>query len=97
MRRSEVMAKLGSHRELIQRAFSVKILALFGSVARDEAGEESDVDLLVEFNQPATFDQYMDLKFYLEDLLEKKVDLVTKKAIKPKMRLAIEKESLHVA
>ncbi|MBI2939097.1 MAG: metallopeptidase family protein, partial [Chloroflexi bacterium] len=55
--------------------FGVKSLALFGSVARDEAGPESDVDVLVEFDGPPTFDQYIGLKLYLEDLLGAHVDL----------------------
>ncbi|MEN8180494.1 MAG: nucleotidyltransferase family protein [Pseudomonadota bacterium] len=97
MKRDEVIAKLSNQMGLIQKKYSVKTLNIFGSVARDQAGEKSDVDLLVEFKQRATFDQYMDLKFHLEELLQTKVDLVTKKAIKPRMRAAIEQESVRVA
>jgi len=66
--------------------FGVRSLALFGSLARDEAGSGSDADILVEFRGPATFDRYMDLKIFLEELLGCPVDLVTCKAIKPRMR-----------
>ncbi len=79
------------------RELSVSSLALFGSVARDEATPGSDLDVLVEFSGPATFDRYMDLKFYLEDLLGIPVDLVTRKALKPQLVAVIEKELLHVS
>lgn len=85
----------GSIKEIRQR-FPVKSLAVFGSVARDEAVDNSDVDILVEFNQRATFDIFMDLKFYLEELLGMSVDLVTDKALRPQVRRAIEKEIVNV-
>lgn len=56
--------------------FSVKSLELFGSFARDEAHTTSDIDILMEFEETPTFNHYMGLKFYLEDLLGTKVDLV---------------------
>lgn len=71
-------------------------LALFGSVSRHEATAESDVDILVEFASPATFDGYMDLKFFLEELLHRRVDLVTEGAIRPRFKAAIEKELIRV-
>ena len=58
-------------------AFGVKRLAIFGSVARGEATSDSDVDVLVEFEGPATFDQYMRLKGFLEEALGRPVDLLT--------------------
>jgi len=78
--------------EEIRQRFPVKTLAVFGSVVRDEAVGSSDVDVLVVFNQRATFDIFMDLKFYLEELLGMSVDLVTDKALRPQVRRAIEKE-----
>jgi predicted nucleotidyltransferase len=77
--------------------FHVKSLALFGSVARDEAGPESDLDLLLEFDGPATFDLYMGLKLFLEDLLDCRVDLVMRKAVKPRMLPYVEREAVRVA
>jgi predicted nucleotidyltransferase len=95
MRRSEILQNLAVHRgDLIQ--LGVKTLAVFGSVARDEARPDSDVDLLVEFQDKGTFDGYMDLKFYLEDLLGHPVDLVTKKSIRPKLKTQIESEAFYV-
>ena len=77
-------------------ALGVKRLAVFGSAARGELKPGSDVDVLVEFAGPATFDQYMDLKFLLEKLLARRVDLVTRKALKPQLRESIEKEAVYV-
>ena len=65
--------------------FNIKTLALFGSTARNEATAKSDLDFLVEFDADPTLDLYMDLKFFLEDLFEKKVDLVTKGSLKPQI------------
>ena len=65
--------------------------------ARDELGVSSDVDVLVEFAGPATFGAYMDLKFYLEDLLGRPVDLVTDKALRNELRPYVEKEMIRVA
>ena len=66
-------------------------------MARGEAEDTSDVDLLVEFSEPPGFDGYMNLKFRLEELLDARVDLVMNKALKPQARGAVEKEAIHVA
>ncbi len=97
MNKQQVLTLLSQHRDEIAKKFAVEHLALFGSTARGEAREDSDVDVLVEFKGPATFDGYMGLKFYLEDLFHAKVDLVTKDAVKPRMRPIIEKDMIHVA
>lgn len=96
MRRHDVIGLLTSHRAEIQ-AFGVKSLAIFGSVSRDEANPDSDVDLLVSFHGRPSFDGFMDLKFFLEDLLKRKVDLVTEGALKPRMRPVLEREAIRVA
>ncbi len=89
MQRSEVLQRLAAHKDdLIQ--MGVKTLGVFGSVARDEARQDSDVDILVEFHGPATFNGYMDLKFFLEDLLGRPVDLVTRKSVRPRVKAQIE-------
>jgi uncharacterized protein len=77
-------------------SFGVQSLALFGSVARDEATEQSDIDFLVEFEGSATFDRYMDLKFFLEDLFNKPVDLVTKRSLKPQISQTVLAEAIDV-
>lgn len=97
MNRTTILDLLNQHRDEVQRRFGTKRLALFGSAARDELRDDSDVDILVEFSGPATFDGYMDLKFFLEELLGRSVDLVTKDAVKPRMRLIIERDLIDVA
>ncbi len=78
--------------------FGVKSLASFGSFARGTAiSPQSDVDILVEFDMTPTFDQYMELKFYLEDTLSKRVDLVERKMVHPSLRSTVESEAIPVA
>lgn len=97
MNRAQVLARLQCHRQEIERRFAIKHLSVFGSAARDELRQDSDIDVLVEFEGTATFDGYMELKFYLEELLGRTVDLVTHDAVKPRMRPLIEQEAIHVA
>ena len=95
MQREEAIKRLRDNWGRIS-SFGVQSLALFGSLARDEAGSDSDADVLVEFRGPATFDRYMDLKSFLEELLGCPVDLVTRQAIKPRMRTYVEEEAIYV-
>ena len=96
MKNTEIIRLLRQHRDELRKRFGVKSLAIFGSVARGEAGPDSDVDILVEFEGRATFDRYMGLKFFLEDLLGRRVDLVTRKALKPRLRPYVEQEAIYV-
>jgi uncharacterized protein len=96
MRRNQVLKILHDHRAQINM-YGVKSLAVFGSIARDEARAGSDVDVLVEFDPPPTFERYMDLKFYLEELLGCPVDLGTPSTLKPRIRPRIQAEALYVA
>ena len=77
-------------RELASR-FGVKRIGLFGSYVRGEAVEASDIDFLVEFDTP-TFDHYMDLKFFLEELFGVSVDLVSSDAVKPQLKSYIDRD-----
>jgi len=96
MNKQTVLTRLANSIEEIRQRFAVSSLSIFGSIARDETTENSDVDILVTFEQEATFDLFMDLKFYLEDLLETPVDLVTDKALRPQVRQAIKQEIINV-
>ena len=96
MRRDDVLRVLSGRRDELRRRYGVKSLALFGSVARDEAAPDSDVDLLVEFDAPPGFDGYMDLKYHLEEHLGCRVDLVMKGALKPDARPVVEQEAVDV-
>jgi predicted nucleotidyltransferase len=92
--RDEILAALALNRERI-RAFGVRTLALFGSAARNETTDSSDLDFLVEFDAK-TFDNYMGLKEYLEALFGRPVDLVLKSAIKPRLREPILSGTVNV-
>lgn len=95
MRRDEVLARVRSHRDqLIQ--LGVKSLDLFGSVARDEAHSDSDVDFLVEFEKSGGLFQLLRVKHYLEDLLECPVDLGTRQALKEHLREPVLQDAIHV-
>ena len=90
--------------DVIAREYGVRRIGLFGSFARGDAGPGSDVDVLVEFADPfVTFDRYMDLKFYLEDLFGRRVDLVIRGTaasrrgrVKPRIRRTVEEETVYV-
>jgi predicted nucleotidyltransferase len=96
MHRDQVLALLTRHRTALER-FGVKSLRLFGSVARDEASGGSDVDLLVDFEESPTFSEFMRLRIYLEDLLGARVDLVTEKGLRERVRPEVEKDAILVA
>jgi predicted nucleotidyltransferase len=81
----------------LRERFGVQDLAIFGSVARDEAGPGSDVDVLVTFEGRTGFRAFMGLQFELEAILGTRVDLVTPKAMKPTLRPRIERDLIHVA
>jgi predicted nucleotidyltransferase len=76
---------------------SVTGLWVFGSVCRGTAQDQSDVDLIVEFGVPATFNLYMEVKEMLEAELGLPVDLVTRRAIRPELQGSIEREAVRVA
>ncbi len=87
---------LSQSKFVLQQQFGVTRLALFGSTVRDTARPDSDVDVLVAFDGPATSKRYFGVQFYLEDALGCPVDLVTEKALRPELQPYIEKESVYV-
>jgi len=97
MSRQRILEALAQRQQEIAARFRVKRLALFGSAARDEMREDSDVDVLVEFEGPPTFRGYFDLKDYLEALLGRTVDLVTEGGLKPRARRHVERDLIRVA
>lgn len=97
MKRDEAIRLLSAHLQELTERFGVRSLALFGSVARDEARPDSDVDVLVEFRKTPGLAEYMSLKFWLEERLAHPVDLVMKGALQPWARPAVEAEAIRVA
>jgi len=91
--REEILRVLKENRESIL-ALGVRRLALFGSFARNEATRDSDLDFVVEFERKS-FDAYMDLKTFLENLFGCRVGLVLADAIKPRLRAPILEGAIH--
>lgn len=96
MDRETALGLLAKHKPHLQREFGVSGLALFGSTARDTAKEDSDVDVLISFSAPATSRQYFGAQFYIEDILQFHVDLVSDKAARKELRPFIERDTVHV-
>ena len=96
MDQKQIIERIRANRPRLAE-LGVSALWLFGSVARGDAPEASDVDLLVRFEGRATFDRYMDLKLFLEDLLGCRADLVTEHALRKEVRAQVEREMLRVA
>ena len=96
MKRHNVLGILRKIKPVLAQQFGVTQMALFGSTARDEAGENSDVDILVGCDGPATSARYFGVQFYIEDRLVCPVDLVTVKALRPELRPFIEQNAVHV-
>ncbi len=87
---------LKKHEDEIKEKYNVTKIGVFGSFARGEGKEGSDVDVLVEFREGyKTFDNYMELKFFLEDIFSHNVDLVTIKALKPQLKEDILQEVIY--
>jgi len=96
MKRNNALALLRTIKPILAQQFGVTQLALFGSTARNEARDNSDLDILVSFDGPATSARYFGVQFNLEDQLGCTVDLVTEKALRPELRPFIEKEAINV-
>ena len=96
MKRDQALATLRTERERLQREYGVRSLALFGSVARDEATAASDLDLLVEFDRPTGLLGLFNLQAHLEELLGCPVDLGTPSSLKPRVRQRVLSEVVYV-
>lgn len=97
MTRAEAVRILSACGPEVRARFRVGELILFGSVARDEAREDSDVDLMVSFDVTPSFTTFMALKEFLQTKLGARVDLVTRAGLKPRVRPHVEREALRVA
>ncbi len=96
MRRERALRIIGEHRAEL-RALGVTSLSIFGSVARDEAGAASDIDLLVEFDRPIGYFHLFDVHDRLEAILDCKVDLVTRGGLRAELRQGILAEAVRAA
>jgi len=92
-----VIKKLKEIKDYLRKEYGVEKIGLFGSLVRNEQNESSDIDLLIEIQtEMLSLIKYMKLKFFLEDILGRKVDLVLKRAIKPRLRERIFREIIYV-
>jgi predicted nucleotidyltransferase len=96
MNRLRALELLTRSKPILTARYGVTQLALFGSTARNDARSDSDIDILVAFDGPATSERYFGVQFYLEDLFGCAIDLVTEKALRVELRPFIEKEAVRV-
>ena len=96
MNRAEVLDLLRTHKPTLEQRFGVTKLALYGSLARDQATDTSDVDVLVEFDTPPDWRRYFGAQFYLEDLLGRPVDLAMKAEIRVEIQPFVERDAIDV-
>ncbi len=96
MTRAEIFALLKRHKRALKK-YGVCSISVFGSVARDRIRKNSDVDLLVEFDRPIGLFEFARLKIHLEELLGRKVDLVTPEALRKELRENILREAIRAA
>ncbi len=96
MNRDEVLNTLRAHKPALAERFGITGLALFGSFARDQANDKSDVDILVRFDVPPSWQNYFGVQFYLEDLLGRPVDLATNENVRAEIRPYVERDAINV-
>ncbi|MEM1674889.1 MAG: nucleotidyltransferase family protein [Candidatus Bathyarchaeia archaeon] len=92
----EIKKVLTEHKGELRERFKVKEIGIFGSFVRGEQGKRSDIDILVEFEEPPSLFEFMDLEDYLSKMLGLKVDLVTREALKPRIREHILREVVYL-
>ena len=96
MKREEILRKLREVKPFLQSRYKVRSLGLFGSWARDEAHPGSDIDVLVEFTTEADLLDWIGLMLYLQDLLERPVDLIPKNALRTELQDEVLQEVIVV-
>ena len=96
MNRDEILVLLRTHKPILMERFGVTALALFGSFARDQASDGSDVDILVKFGSPPDWRRYFGAQFYLEDLLGRPVDMAADGEIRAEIRPYMERDAINV-
>ncbi|MCY4056101.1 MAG: nucleotidyltransferase family protein [Cyanobacteria bacterium MAG CAR3_bin_5] len=96
MNRATVLNRLQAHKAALAQRFGVVDLALFGSFARDQATDASDVDILVQFDGPADWRRHFGAQAYLEHLLDRPVDMATRTEIREEIRPYVERDIVHV-
>jgi len=93
---NDIKALLKKHEKELKEKYRIKEIGIFGSFVRGEAKEVSDIDILVEFERPIGLFKFLELEDYLSQLIGRKVDLVSKKALKPHIGKYILKEVVTI-
>lgn len=88
LNKNDILKKLVELKPILKRDYAVKEIGLFGSFALDEATKDSDIDLIIEFDKPIGW-RFFSLEIYLEKIFNRKIDLVTKNALKEKVKEGI--------
>ena len=96
MNRNDVLEILRSHKGVLKERFGVKELSLVGSMARDEAGNDSDIDLMVKFVGPATAEYFFGAQSYLEEVFDRGIDLMTEKGLREGLHPYVKGDSIRV-
>ena len=94
MDNKELKEKLKKLKPILEKEYKVKTIGLFGSFAKNKANEDSDVDILVQFSEDIGW-EFVDLKQFLEENLEREVDLVTVEALKPELKEEILRDVIY--
>lgn len=95
MNRDQAIKILKEHKSELQQKFPLKTIALFGSYARNEQTNDSDIDVLVEFSEPVGI-EFVDLVIELENIFQKPVDLVTRNGLKSELKSFVEGDLIYV-
>lgn len=96
MTRRKIENILRKHKQELKKRFKLKKIGIFGSYVKDEQGKRSDVDILVEFKEPVSLLEFVAIERHLSELIGKKVDLVMKSALKPRIGKHILKEVMYI-
>ncbi len=92
----EIKELIQSHRDELRQQYGLKEIGVFASYVKEAQREDSDLDILVEFEKPVGFVKFLQLENRLSDLLGVKVEIVTKKALKPFIGKRILQEVIYV-
>jgi len=93
---AEIKKIIGNNKHILKETYNVRQIGIFGSYTKGIPDRKSDIDILVEFSKPVNFFEFIRLEYFLSDLLGIKVDLVTKKALKPLIKNDILKQTVYV-
>ena len=96
MTREEIKEKIGKNRILLEEKYNVKSIGIFGSFRDNSFDKDSDIDILVEFSKTPDIFEFIKLEEFLSELLGLKVDLVTRKALKPIIKETVLKEIIYI-